>query len=66
MTPQQYIEFCEATREEFFRKFPKPSKTGPRSFWKQTLQHAHNAIEDNDWQDDTFKKAAKRILALLG
>lgn len=61
MTPMEFKKYAVSVRREFFAKFPKPSRNGPRAFWKQTMQHANNALEDNDWLPETFAKAKEKI-----
>ena len=65
MNPVEFKEFCNKNREAFFKKHPKPSKSGPRAYWKQCIQHADNAIEDNFWQPEVFADFASRITHLL-
>ena len=65
MTPTEFKKFASENQKAFFAKYPKPSRSGPRGFWKQSVQHANNALEDNDWQAETFSKAAAQIQKMM-
>ena len=61
MEPCEFIKFCNENRKEFFKKYPQPSKNGPRALWRQSLNHAHNALDDRDYDPKTFDKFKKNI-----
>ena len=64
MTPKEFLEFCDEHRGEFFAKFPKAGR-GARAYWRDMVRHAHNALEDGNYQPETFDNAASYIRETL-
>jgi hypothetical protein len=64
MSPIEFQAFLQNNKEQFFNKFRTPNK-GARGVWKSAARHAANAIEDNDYNPDTFLNFKAKIESYL-